>query len=170
MRRVGIAVVALALAARPAMSQPTDEQREADFRRRAREALLRDSMPHALSSTRLGVLLANRVSAFRIESVVATIDGELVLRRGGVVEEEQVSLFDGTIVPGDHELAVDVTLRGRGFGIFTYLHGYRMRLQGGRRFTTREGTDQQVRVVAFERGSPTVTWCERPQLRFSVAE
>ena len=54
------------------------------------------------------------------------------------------------IVPGNHQISVRLNYRGHGYGIFSYLDGYRFRVEDGYTFSTEPGRVTVLRVVGFE--------------------
>jgi hypothetical protein len=56
--------------------------------------------------------------------------------------------------------------RGHGYGIFSYLKGYRFRVRSNYSFTAPEGKAITIRVVGYEKGGPTAPLEERPAIRY----
>ena len=48
---------------------------------------------------------------------------------GDLEKREEFEIFNGRIVPGNHQIAVRSTFRGHGYGIFSYLEGYKFKVQ-----------------------------------------
>ena len=68
--------------------------------------------------------------------------------------------------PGEHTLTVNLEYRGHGYGIFSYLKGYRFRVRSNYSFTAPEGKAITIRVVGYEKGGPTAPLEERPAIRY----
>ena len=73
-------------------------------------------------------------------------------------------------MPGDHSLTTNLEYRGHGYGIFSYLKGYRFRVRSSHTFSAPEGRRVSVRVVAYEKGGPTAPLEERPAVRYVVED
>ena len=56
--------------------------------------------------------------------------------------------------------------RGHGYGIFSYLKGYRFKVSSSHTFTAAEGKATTLRVVGYEKGGPTAPLEERPAVRY----
>ena len=61
-----------------------------------------------------------------------------------------MEIFRGRIVPGKHILAVRAVYRGSGFGVFSYLKGYRFNVQGSTEFNADGGKMTNIRVGAHD--------------------
>ena len=87
---------------------------------------------------------------------------------GGLDDQEQIELFNGAIVPGNHNLSVFLLYRGNGYGLFSYLKGYTFRIRSSHAFTAEEGKITTVKVVAYEKGGFTTDLKDRPSVRYDV--
>ena len=56
--------------------------------------------------------------------------------------------------------------RGHGFGVFSYLRGYRYRIRSSYRFKVSVGTGTTVRVIPFERGSAFTPLKQRLSVKY----
>jgi hypothetical protein len=81
-------------------------------------------------------------------------------------EKTEFDVYNGSIVPGEHTLTVNLEYRGHGYGIFSYLKGYRFKVRSSSSFSAPEGKAVNVRVVAYEKGGPTAPLEERPAVRY----
>ncbi len=62
-------------------------------------------------------------SSYRLVKAVYALDGAPIFnkrRRGGLASAsaEQFDIYNGSIVPGEHTLTVNLEYRGHGYGIF----------------------------------------------------
>jgi hypothetical protein len=109
-------------------------------------------------------------SSFRLVRAVYALDGAPIFSRqddsGELDREREIELFSGSIVPGEHTLSVSLEYRGHGYGIFSYLKGYRFKVRSSHTFTATEGKLLRVRVTAYEKGGPTTPLEERPDIRY----
>jgi hypothetical protein len=109
-------------------------------------------------------------SAFRLERVLFVLDGAVQYNKqdttGKLAEEKTISVFSGSIPPGDHTLQVLVRLRGYGYGVFSYLRGYKFEVRSSHSFTVTEGKAVEINVVAWEKGGVTTPLEQRPSIRY----
>ena len=63
-------------------------------------------------------------------------------------------------------MTVNLEYRGDGYGIFSYLKGYRFRVRSSYSFSAPESKAVSIRVVGFEKGGPTAPLEERPAIRY----
>lgn len=111
-------------------------------------------------------------SAFVVESAVYVLDGSPVKTLANSKDLEKVDelpIFDGRIVPGQHQVNVIMKLRGSGFGIFSYLEGYKFQLTSSYVFNAEAGKVTTVKAVAFEKGGFTTDVKDRPAIRYDIS-
>src|SRR5690606_37116214 len=106
--------------------------KEKIFRTKARLLLLQETVLGGdLSQGAHAIILhKNEMGAtFVLESVAYALDGAPVFTRvdvnGDLADRETLEIFNGRIVPGQHQLSVKMVYRGHGFGVFSYLEGYK---------------------------------------------
>jgi hypothetical protein len=87
---------------------------------------------------------------------------------GDLEKRDEFEIFNGRIVPGNHQLSVQLNYRGSGFGFFSYLEGYRFKVQSAYTFTAEAGKVTTVKVVGFEKGGITAELKDRPAIRYDV--
>ncbi len=68
--------------------------------------------------------------------------------------------------PGDHTLQVVLKLRGHGYGVFSYLRGYKFNVPATHSFTVTEGKAIKLEAVVWEKGDVTTPLEERPAIRW----
>jgi len=111
-------------------------------------------------------------SSFSLESVSYALDGAPVYSKadagGDLRGRKEFEVFSGRVVPGSHQLAVLLVYRGRGYGPFSYLDGYRFKVQSAYNFNAEPGKVATVRVVGFERGGLTAQLQDRPAVRYDL--
>jgi hypothetical protein len=109
---------------------------------------------------------------FRLESVTYTLDGAPIFtkvdREGDLHQRDQFEIFNGRVVPGNHQITVKMVYRGHGFGFFSYLDDYRFKVQSAYVFNAEPGKTTQVKVVGFEKGGITAELKDRPAVRYDV--
>jgi len=57
-------------------------------------------------------------------------------------------------------------LRGHGYGVFSYLRGYKFQVPSSHTFTITEGKTLKLDVVAWEKGDVTTALEQRPSIRY----
>ncbi|KYG11483.1 hypothetical protein BE21_07610, partial [Sorangium cellulosum] len=169
-------------AAAPAMDGPTYavrlrdlEQRIDELKEQIRRSHTRLSLLTILSGggagSRASIRFNNELSsAFRVTRVLIVLDGAVQYNKtdqsGALAEQTEIPIFNGSVPPGDHTLQVLVNLQGNGYGVFSYLRGYRFEVRSSHSFTAVEGKTINLQAVAFEKGGVTTPLEERPAVRF----
>ncbi|WP_437973618.1 hypothetical protein WMF11_33330 [Sorangium sp. So ce295] len=171
-------------AAAPAMDGPTyavrlrdleqriDELKEQIRRSHTRLSLLSDTiLSGGGAGSRAAIRFNNELSsAFRVTRVLIVLDGAVQYNKtdqsGALAEQTEIPIFNGSVPPGDHTLQVLVNLQGNGYGVFSYLRGYRFEVRSSHSFTAVEGKTINLQAVAFEKGGVTTPLEERPAVRF----
>jgi len=154
------------------LEQRINELKEQIFRSKARLSLLAETVLRGVVAGAQAVIVhENRMSSsYRMVKAVYALDGAPIFNRadeaGGLGEQEEFDVYNGSIVPGEHTLTVNLEYRGHGYGIFSYLKGYRFKVRSNYSFTAPEGRSVTVRVVGYERGGPTAPLEERPAIRY----
>ncbi|HMK69233.1 MAG TPA: hypothetical protein VK433_11845 [Stellaceae bacterium] len=159
------------------MEEQVNDLKEKIFRTKARLLLLQESV---LSGDHIGTQGAKAVllhrnemgSSFYLESVAYALDGAPVYTKvdvdGDLDKKEEFEIFNGRIVPGQHQIAVKLQYRGHGFGIFSYLEGYKFKVQSSYTFDAEPGKVTTVKIVAFEKGSIATDLKDRPSVRYDL--
>lgn len=154
------------------LEQRINELKEQIFRSKARLSLLAETvLQGVVAGAQAVVVHENRMSSsYRLVRAVYALDGAPIFNRadeeGTLGEREQFDVYNGSIVPGEHTITVNLEYRGHGYGIFSYLKGYRFRVRSNYSFTAPEGRAVTLRVVGFEKGGPTAPLEERPAIRY----
>jgi hypothetical protein len=111
-------------------------------------------------------------ASFYLESVVYALDGAPVYTKvdvdGDLEKREEFEIFNGRVSPGEHQVSVQFVYRGHGYGLFSYLEGYKFRVQSSNAFTAEPGKVTTVRVVGYEKGGITAELKDRPSVRYDV--
>jgi len=111
-------------------------------------------------------------STFYLESVSYSLDGAPVYAKvdqdGDLEKREEFEVFNGRIVPGNHQISVQFVYRGHGYGVFSYLEGYKFKVQSAYTFNAEPGKALTVKVVGFEKGGITTELKDRPAVRYDV--
>jgi hypothetical protein len=154
------------------LEQRVNELKEQVFRSKARLSLLAETVLQGVVSGSQALIVHNNKmsSSFKLVKAVYALDGAPIFNRsdeeGSLSENEEFAIYNGSIVPGEHTLTVNLEYRGHGYGIFTYLEGYRFRVRSSYSFSAPEGKIINIQAVGFEKGGPTLPLEERPAVRY----
>ena len=149
--------------------------KEKIYRTKARLLLLQETVLGGdLSSGARAVLVHKNDmgGSFALDSVAYALDGAPILTRtdkdGDLSKRPEFEIFNGRIVPGQHQVAVRLIYRGRGFGVFSYLEGYKFTVSSSYTFSAEPGKVTTVKVVGYEKGGITTDLKDRPAVRYDV--
>ncbi len=156
------------------LEQRIDDLKEQIRRSHTRLSLLSDTILAGGSGggSRANIKFSNEIStAWRISKLLIVLDGSVQYskteQQGVIADAGEVPVFTGAIPPGAHTVQVLVNLTGTGFGVFSYLKGYKFEIRSDHSFTSLEGKTSNVNVVSFEKGGVTARFEERPAVRYS---
>ncbi|MBX7190899.1 MAG: hypothetical protein K1X94_02520 [Sandaracinaceae bacterium] len=154
------------------LEQRIDALKEQIFRSKARLSLLAETVLQGVVAGAQAVIIhENRMSSsYRLVKVQYALDGARIFNKadeeGPLGDQTEFEVYNGSIVPGDHNITVNLEYRGNGYGIFSYLKGYRFRVRSSYTFNAPEGKAVTIRVVGYEKGGPTAPLEERPAVRY----
>jgi hypothetical protein len=154
------------------LQQRIDQLKEQIRRSHTRLSLLSDTILSGGSSgSRAGIRFENKLSSqFKLTRALVVLDGAVQYnktdRSGALDEQKVIPIFNGSIPPGDHTVQVLVNLQGHGYGVFSYLRGYRFEVRSSHSFTAVEGKTTRLRILAYEKGGVTTPLEERPAIRY----
>lgn len=154
------------------LEQRINELKEQIFRSKARLSLLAETVLEGVVGGGQAVIVhENRMSeGFKLVRVVYALDGAPIFTKadeeGSLGDQKEFEVFNGSIVPGEHTLTVNLEYRGHGYGVFSYLKGYRFKVRSTYNFSVPEGRVATVVVVGYEQGGPTTPLEERPAVRY----
>jgi hypothetical protein len=146
--------------------------KERVFRSKATLQLLREMLLEgATAGARVILIHDNRMGpAYTMESIQYFLDGKNIYAKmdpsGGLDAQRQIKLLEQSLPPGPHNLQVNMTLRGKGFGIFSYLRTYSFKVQSSYSFSIEDGKTTTVKVIANEKGGPWRTFVDRPNVQY----
>jgi hypothetical protein len=150
--------------------------KEKIFRTKARLLLLQETVlgGDLSSGARAVIFHRNEMgSQFILESVAYALDGAPIFTKvdanGDLDKREEFEIFSGRIVPGNHQIAVRMVYRGHGYGIFSYLEGYKFKLQSNQTFNAEAGKVTTVKVVGYEKGGITADIKDKPAIRYDIS-
>ena len=156
------------------LEQRVNELKERIFRSKARLNLLKETVLHGvIAGSKAIIRHKNEMgSSFRLSKLVYAVDGAQIFSKsdesGSLDEKKEFEVFNGSIVPGNHTISVMMIFRGHGYGIFSYLKGYKFTVRSSHTFTAGEGRQTSVTVRAYEKGNITTELKDRPAVDFKV--
>jgi hypothetical protein len=146
--------------------------KEQIFRTKARLSLLAESvLDRKIAGAKTRIVFKNEMGgSFRLVKAVFLLDGGPIYNKadeeGSLSERDEINVFDGPVMPGEHTLSVVLHYRGHGYGIFSYLRGYSFKTRSSRTFSINEGKMLKLDVVGYEKGTATTPLEERPDIRY----
>jgi hypothetical protein len=149
-----------------------DELKDQIRRSHTRLALLSDQvLGGGIAGSRSEVSFMNEMStAFKLTKAVFVIDGTVQYNKqddtGALAEQKDIPIFTGSIPPGDHTVQVLLNFQGNGYGVFTYLRGYKFEVKSSHSFTAVEGKTLQLTATALEKGGVTTPLEQRPAIEW----
>ena len=143
------------------------------YQSKARLVRLQEAVMHGVvSGARARLVHRNEMgSTFKLQEAHYFLDGAPLKQMsnldGSLADQKEIELFQGQIVPGNHQ-SVNLVYAGNGYGIFSYLKGYRFKIRSSYTFSAEEGKFTEIKVVGYERGGITTDLRERPTVRYDV--
>ncbi len=157
------------------IEEQVNDLKEKIFRTKSRLLLLQETVlgGDISSSAKAVIFHENDMgSSFVLESAAYALDGAAIFTKidngGDLSDKQSFEIFNGQIVPGNHQISVRLVYRGHGYGLFTYLEGYKFKVQSSYTFNAEPGRVSVVRVVGFEKGGITTDLKDRPAVRYDI--
>jgi hypothetical protein len=145
------------------LERRVDELKEQVFIDKARLFRLRELLLHQkIAGARMLILHRNEVGSMYIPvEYVYSLDSRKIWSRvdesGKLSQEKEVEVFNGTLSPGAHTMSLSTVYIGNGYGIFSYLKGYRFHFTANYTFIAGEGKQLQLKTVLHEKGNIMTT-------------
>ena len=149
-----------------------DELKDQIRRSHTRLALLSDTiLSGGAAGSRAEVLFKNEMSsAFKLTRALFVVDGAVQYNRtdesGALADQKEIPIFQGSMPPGDHTVQVVLNFQGNGYGVFTYLRGYKFEVKSAHSFTAVEGKTLALVATALEKGGVTTPLEQRPTIEW----
>jgi hypothetical protein len=149
-----------------------DELKEQIRRSHTRLSLLSDTiLSGGVGGAHAEIVFKNELSnAFRLTGATFVLDGAVHYNKqddsGALSDQTEIPIYSGAIPPGDHTLQVVLKLRGHGYGVFSYLRGYKFNVPATHSFTVTEGKAVRLEAIVWEKGDVTTPLEERPAIRW----
>jgi len=155
------------------LERRVNELKEQVFRSKARLNLLKETVLHGVIAGARAVIIHRHEMGAMYTPIKYTyaLDGAEIYSKadesGKLADQKEFEVFNGSITPGNHTLSVQMIYQGNGFGVFSYLKGYKFIAKSSHTFTATEGKQLQLKVVGVEKGNPITTDPkDRPSIDF----
>lgn len=149
-----------------------DELKDQIRRSHTRLALLSDTiLSGGAAGARAEIAYHNEMSsAFRLVKALFVLDGAVQYNRaddtGALADQKEIPVFTGSVPPGDHTVNVVLNFQGNGYGVFTYLKGYKFEVKSSHSFTVVEGKTLSITAISYEDGGVTTALQDRPKIQW----
>lgn len=154
------------------LEQRVDELKEQIRRSHTRLSLLSETiLSTSVQGSRADIVFQNDMSsAFRLVRALFVLDGAVQYNKadetGALGEQTTIPILSGSIPPGDHTLQLLLQFQGNGYGVFSYLKGYKFDVRSTHSFRAIEGKTITLQAIAYEKGGVTTPLEERPSVRY----
>src|SRR5207237_3458859 len=123
------------------LEERVNELKERIFRSKQRLAQLQEAVVGGVSSgAKCKIVHKNDMgSTFKLREIHYFLDGAPLRQEvdsgDGLSNKATIDLFDGAILPGNHQITVNLVYQGFGYGVFSYLEGYQFKIRSSHTFT-----------------------------------
>lgn len=138
----------------------------------SRVNLIRDAvLGEKIARSRAIIFHRNEMgSSFVLERATYLLDGGVIYSKedaGGALDrQKEFEIFNGAINPGEHEITVAMVYGGSTYGFFTYLKGYKFKVESKYKFMVADGKLTKLSVVSFAKGDITTETSDRIAVRY----
>jgi hypothetical protein len=156
------------------LEKNVNELKEQIFRTKARLNLLKETvLGGSIGASRAIVHHKNEMgSSFRLIKAAYALDGVQIYSKsddtGALADMQDFDVYNGAIQPGSHTLSVALTYQGNGFGVFSYLKGYKFNVKSSHTFVAGDSKTTNITVVGYEKGNITTQLSDKPAVDFRV--
>jgi hypothetical protein len=156
------------------LEKNVNELKEQIFRTKARLNLLKETvLGGVIGASRAYIRHKNEMgSSFRLVKAAYALDGVQIFSKsddtGHLAEMTDFDIYNGAIQPGSHTLTVVLLYQGNGFGVFSYLKGYKFNAKSSQSFVAAESKTTSITVVGYEKGNLTTQLADKPAIDFRV--
>jgi hypothetical protein len=156
------------------LEKNVNELKEQIFRTKARLNLLKETvLGGVIGASRAYIKHKNEMgSSFRLVKAAYALDGVQIYSKsddtGRLAEMSDFEVYNGAIQPGSHTLTVVLLYQGNGFGVFSYLKGYKFTAKSSQSFVAAESKTTSITVVGYEKGNMTTQLSDKPAVDFRI--
>jgi hypothetical protein len=157
-----------------ALERNVNDLKEQVFRTRARLNLLKETvLGGVIGASRCVIKHKNEMGAsFRLIKAIYALDGVQIFNKaddtGRLSEMTEFDIYNGAMQPGSHTLSVQFVYQGYGFGVFSYLKGYKFKASSSHTFVAADNKATVVVVVGYEKGGMATNMEDKPAVEFRV--
>jgi hypothetical protein len=153
------------------LEQKVDDLQDQIRRSHTRLTLISESIMGAAGGSRAEIEFKNEMSsAFLLTRALFVVDGQVQYSRqddsGALAEQKEIPISSGSMPAGDHTINVALTFQGNGYGVFSYLRGYKFEVKSSHAFTATDGKAMTITAIAFEKGGVTTPLEQRPAIQW----
>ena len=136
------------------LEKNVNELKEQIFRTKARLNLLKETvLGGVIGASRAVIRHKNEMgSSFRLVKAAYALDGVQISAKseGGLPEMQEFDVYNGAIQPGlAHAVGRARQYQGNGFGVFSYLKGYKFNVKSSHTFVAGESKSTNITVVGL---------------------
>jgi hypothetical protein len=154
------------------LEKNVNELKEQIFRTKARLNLLKETvLGGVIGASRAIIHHKNEMgSSFKLIKAAFALDGVQIAAKseGNLADLQEFDVYNGAIQPGSHTLSVALQYQGNGFGVFSYLKGYKFNVKSSHTFVAGESKTTNITVVGYEKGNITTQLSDKPAIDFRV--
>ncbi len=126
-----------------------------------------------ISGTKLKLVFTNGMGGtFVPVKVVVKLDGYPIYQASNVkklANADKMEIFAASILPENHRLDVDLIVRGKGYGIFTYMESVKLEVSATYYFSAPRGKTLTINIIPADKGS-IYQLKDRPTIKFEIVE
>lgn len=153
------------------LEQKVDDLQGQIRRSHTRLSLLSENIMGSGGGSRAEVQFKNEMSsAFLLTRAVVVVDGQVQYSRqddsGALAEQKEIPIYSGSMPAADHTISVALTFQGNGYGVFSYLRGYKFEVKSSHSFTAADGKAMTIVATAYEKGGVTTPLEQRPAIQW----
>jgi len=140
-----------------ALEEKIDSLKDKIFKSKQRLAILQETvLGGTVGGSTVTIVHNNEVGdLFKLVSAVYYFDDKPVFKKVDLPEElkeKEIQAYDAAVVPGPHRVSVYLVYIGKGYGVFSYLRDYSIKVTADQSFTLEEGDIVEIEVSAFDKG------------------
>ncbi|MBO4711298.1 hypothetical protein J5681_05215 [bacterium] len=141
-----------------ALEEKIDSLKDKIFKSKQRLAILQETvLGGTVGGSTVTIIHKNDTgSLFRLVSAVYYFDDKPIFKKVDLpeeLEEKEFQVYDTAVVPGPHRVSVYYVFTGKGYGFFSYMKDYSVKITADHSFTLEEGDIVEVEVSAVDKGS-----------------
>ena len=140
-----------------ALEEKIDTLKDKIFKSKQRLAILQETvLGGTVGGSTVTIVHNNKVGdLFKLVSAVYYFDDKPIFKKVDLPEElteKEIQAYDAAVVPGPHRVSVYLVYIGKGYGVFSYLKEYSIKVTADQSFSLEEGDIVEIEVSAFDKG------------------